>query len=500
MKYVKPTIVVKVENVFSYAHITNQKFAQLAINDMSFFVDNYKYTKAYKNGSWDGKIRFARYNPPKLRFYTGLLKRFAKLCNKNGFDLQIVDNRTMPKECIDIEVASERRLRDYQEEAINKIIKAQRGIVQSPTGSGKTEIFMHLIARLKLPTLILTHTQDLMFQTANRCMDTLNLDEIGIIGAGAWEPSDKVTVALFQSLATMFKENKKQFLSIVSKYPLLIVDEAHHVNYNAKTFSKIVEAIPATYRYAFTATPKRHKSETATDMQLVALFGPKIVEIQKDMLISKGYLTPYKLHIVHYPLLQEYPTKREYLEMYALDANGEMSKPQVAYRQAFNDCIINNESRLKAIGWILRQHANDSLLISCHSEELCSTIATAFNIPEITGNPSRFSKDDRARVYKEFREGNIKHLVATNIYSEGIDFPKLKVIVLAEPFKSNILLLQKVGRTMRRAQGKTIGIVYDFADTDIPFFDTQYKHRLKVYEEEGVEIKHIHLKEVDLLW
>ena len=493
-----PTITVKVDNVYSYAYVTNTNFANIVINDMAFFVDNYKYTTAYKKGGWDGKIRFAQYYPPKLRFYTGLLYRFAKLCKKNRFEIEYIDIRKKPEKSIGLELANANTLRDYQEESLQQIIKKQRGIVQAPTGSGKTEMFIHLIYRLNLSTLILTHTQDLMFQTAERCLNAFDLPEIGIIGAGTWEPSDKVTVALFQSLASMYKENKKMFNELMNKYDVLIVDEAHHVNYNAKMFSKIVGKCPTYYRYAFTATPKRNKSETATDMQLVALFGPKIVEIGKDTLIQKGYLSPYKVTIVHYPITQMYPTKQEYLQEYALDADGEMSKPQVAYRQAFNDCIINNDSRIDVIGYLLKKHKDDSVLISCHSEELCSKIAERFNIHEITGNTSRFSKADRLKVYQEFREGKIKHLVATNIYSEGIDFPKLKVIILAEPFKSNILLLQKIGRTMRKHDSKKYGLVYDFDDSKLPFFDKQYRTRYKVYQEEGVEINHLTITEEDL--
>lgn len=496
----KPTITIKVGNVYSYANITNKSLAEIIVKNMSFYVDNFQYMKKFKEKKWDGKISFAKYYYPNMKIYTGLLVRFLKLLIKNGFDYEIIDERNVPTELITVNlIDGVSTLRDYQEIEMDNIIKEQRGVIQAPTGSGKTEMFIHLIHRLKLPALIMTHTQDLMFQTADRCIKSLDIPSIGIIGAGIFEPSEYVTVALFQSLLSLFNEDKKSFKQLMDYYSVIIVDEAHHINYNAKMFSKIIESSNAFFRYAFTATPKRHKAETATDIQLTALFGPQITEISKQELIKKGWLSPFEIRIIHYPVTQYYATKQEYLMEFSMDSDGGITMPQIAYREAFNDCIIKNEDRLKAIRWVVNKHKDDQILISCHSEVLSETIATRLGIREITGNTQRFPRTERDKVYKEFREGKISVLVSTNIYSEGVDFPKLKVIILAEPFKSGILLLQKIGRTMRISEGKDKGIVYDFADTALPFFNEQYHHRLLKYKDEDITPINIHLKECDLV-
>jgi len=497
----KPTVPIKVNNVYSYAHITNKQLAEIILKDMSFFVDNFQFMKKYKEKKWDGRINFAKYSFPVMKIYTGLLVRLLNLLTKNGFDYEILDERKTPKEKINISLVDDTSaLRDYQEAEMDNIIKEQRGIIQAPTGSGKTEMFIHLINRLQLPTLILTHTQDLLFQTADRCIKALNIPDIGILGAGTFEPSSYVTVALFQSLTSLFNEDKKSFKMLMDYYPVIIVDEAHHVNYNAKTFSKIVESSDAFYRYAFTATPKRNKADSATDIQLIALFGPQITEISKATLVEQGWLSPFEVFTIHYPVTKYYMTKQEYIMEYAtFDDNGNLIGPQYAYREAFKDCIINNEDRLSAIAWVVNKHKDDQILISCHSEVLSEKIARRLNVKEITGNTQRFSKKEREQTYKDFRSGKIRVLVSTNIYSEGVDFPKLKVIILAEPFKSGILLLQKIGRTMRKSEGKEKGIVYDFADTALPFFNEQYHHRLLKYKEEQVTPVNIRLKESDLV-
>ena len=77
-------------------------------------------------------------------------------------------------------------------------------------------------------------------------------------------------------------------------------------------------------------------------------------------------------------------------------------------------------------------------------------------------------------------------LVASNIYSEGIDFPKLKVLIFAESFKSPILLIQRLGRTMRVDGEKTEGIIYDLADIHAPFFDEQAATRKEIYKREEI--------------
>jgi superfamily II DNA or RNA helicase len=66
-------------------------------------------------------------------------------------------------------------LRDYQEEAIARVLHAwtlpsRRALVVFPTGAGKTIIFASLLKRLNEPALILAHREELLTQAREKIL------------------------------------------------------------------------------------------------------------------------------------------------------------------------------------------------------------------------------------------------------------------------------------------------------------------------------------------
>ena len=459
-------------NQKSQLYLNNKELGDFFVSKLAYYSDNYKFSKAYKTGKWDGRIRFGTYNHPFLTFGTGLLIDVLNLLQRNNIEYIVQDTRIMPKK--EFNTCTSYELRPYQKEAVDAAIKNQRGVIWAPTASGKTVTFSSLIAELGVPTLILVRNKDLMMQTMNRILEDLKLDTIGCIGNSIIQPAEFVTVGMLQTLSSMRENSTKNFNKLMSYFQCLIVDEAHAINANAKTFTKVVENIPSFYRFAFTATPKRTEYDTATDITLVSCFGPVIHHVSRRELVDQGYLVDTNIVII-LNKKSEGMTREDYLENYPT--------PQEAYRAAWNDYIFNDVNRVPIIQNILKKHNGEQILIMCDSVELAEKFGKELHLQVVTGTTESHLRES---IYDDFRSGKIKQLIATNIYSEGVDFTQLNVVVLAEPFRSSIKLLQRIGRGMRIHEGKNTSIVYDIADITSPFFDKQYAYRRKMYDKEEI--------------
>jgi superfamily II DNA or RNA helicase len=161
---------------------------------------------AYKAVFWkQGKFKKERhtYLRPLVNkdgyFLTGFLPFLFDRFGEEGIPYSFVGE---PKKLIPQTLSSSDNnwtLRDYQMKAIQQILKHQRGIIHLPTGSGKTVIFLSLLKYFPdEKVLIITHTQDLLRQTADRAREMFP-GKVGIIGGGEYSPN-QINVATIQTL------------------------------------------------------------------------------------------------------------------------------------------------------------------------------------------------------------------------------------------------------------------------------------------------------------
>jgi hypothetical protein len=144
------------------------------------------------------------------------------------------------------------QLRPSQEEAVEKIVGHDEGILCAPTAFGKTAVAAWLIAKRKVNTLVVVHRQQLLDQWQERLGMFLRLPpkSIGHIGGGKANRTGCVDVAVIQSLYR--NEEVKDF---VAEYGQVIVDECHHIS--AFTFEQVMRQVKAKYVVGLTATPTR---------------------------------------------------------------------------------------------------------------------------------------------------------------------------------------------------------------------------------------------------
>ena len=163
-------------------------------------VPNPEYSKKMQLGLWVGntpkELKLYRASGDNLVVPFGALKSlyhaFPQLSKDYSF--QFASNKP-------VNYNADIKLYDYQENAVNKLIQAQGGILQSKAGSGKTRMAIALICAVGKKTLWLTHTNELLNQSYNSASEFIDKKLLGKITAGKMQIADGITFATVQTLS-----------------------------------------------------------------------------------------------------------------------------------------------------------------------------------------------------------------------------------------------------------------------------------------------------------
>jgi len=411
------------------------------------------------------------FTPKTQVFPTGMIHYVRDVLDKFEVEWEIVDYRPevklgQPLQLHDV------TLRDYQQEAVDLAIKKERGILRAGTGAGKSSMLSAIIARLNVKTLILIHKQDIFYQLISTFERILKVP-IGKIGDGECQ-FENITVAMIQTVAHVFdpkvkvlaKDNKilaektdaiKQFLGDIE---CVLIDEAHHVA--ADTFWDVMQNIPkARYRIGVTATAFR---EDNMDLMLEGALAKKFIDISSSDLIDKKFLVPPDIFL--FPVAHDRRKKED------------------TYGQVYNEEIVNNMERNSLICNLAlkAKHAGKAVLIAVtqieHGEMLEHMLQTVDPTAIFVNGQSK--SEVRKQILKELGSGVTRIVIATNIYSEGVDMPALAVLINAAGGASGIHSLQLLGRVLRSAPGKTKAWVVDLQDNG-KFLNNHSKDRVNIY-------------------
>ena len=205
-----------------------------------------------------------------MGFWTGNLPKEIKMYSKNE------GNIIIPLGCIDdiwriypnmqdytINFGEHKKINfpenklkpyDYQEKAIQAMIKAKRGILQAKCGSGKSIMAIEIIRRIGYKALIICHTKELLNQFKDYLTDDLGLQrgEYGIIANGKVEIGSLVTIALRQTLVNV------DLLKYKFEWGTIIIDESQNIAGNVtyvSQYQKILSNLASKYRFGLSATP-----------------------------------------------------------------------------------------------------------------------------------------------------------------------------------------------------------------------------------------------------
>jgi len=448
--YVSDDIRLKVEEIPEELHSMLKK---------ALTLPNPAYEQALRYGNGFTKI------PKEIRLYDenegflsvprGVANKIVFFLKQNNIPYKIHDQRLVLPE---VPFQSRIMLRDYQKEAVNKLMQVTQGFLVSPCGSGKTVMMVELMTRIKQPTLFIVHQKELMDQIINTAVALTDVtkQEIGTIGSGKRTVGKRMTVATIQTL------NRMDIDEIKDNFGAIFIDEAHHLA--AKSFYEVISKFPAKYRLAVSATPER---ADGLSKMVYACSGPVIHEIKQSQVPT---IIP-SLKVIH----TDFDTDTyEHMEVIK----------QLVEDNARNQLIVDTIKK-EAPGHF-------SLVLSDrveHLEILKSMIARALPHLKVEILTGALKKKERNEIMQQAKNKEIDILLATQLAREGLDIPHLDRLFMTFPKKSASTVQQEVGRVMRPAEGKIDAIVFDFFDFKHSILKSQFYKRVKVYEKIGMTVR-----------
>ena len=355
---------------------------------------------------------------------------------------------------------------DYQEKAIQAMIKAKRGILQAKCGSGKSIMAIEIIRRIGYKALIICHTKELLNQFKDYLTDDLGLQkgEYGIIANGKVEIGSLVTIALRQTLVNV------DLLKYKFEWGTIIIDESQNIAGNVtyvSQYQKILSNLASKYRFGLSATPYRADGLTKCMHALINKVKYKVEEDEIADKIIKAKIQPIytNFEIPHYA--QNTDGTLDYVKL-----------PTV---------LAEDKYRNKLILDLLKENKNNYCIIL--SDRLVGLQYLYEQLGEgliIDGSKNtKKAKQEREEAIEKMRNKEEHYLFATlQLAREGLDIKPLNRLFLIAPTKNKAVLIQAVGRVERKDEGKESPIVYDFVDQDI-YYQKAFKQRRTIYKKNG---------------
>ena len=458
----------------------------------SFYVPGYKFMPAYKNKVWDGKIRL--FNRINGELSAGLYAYLIKFAAERSYSVDTEESdygfpvpAKSPLELADLlnDAALPFQPRDYQYDALETALTRTRAILLSPTGSGKSFIAYLLIkyylSNLNNKVLLIVPTTSLVEQMYSDFTDYgMDVDQyVHKIYSGKDKITNKrVIVSTWQSIYKLPAKWFKQFGMVVG-------DECH--GFKSKSLSSIMnKSTEAKYRYGLTGTldgTQTHK------LMLEGLFGPVYKVTTTKALQDNETLAPLDIKV----LLLNYPEnirkdfgKRDY--------------------QDEIDFIVGNVARNRLIRNLAIDARGNTLvlfrLVDKHGKPLFDQINNKVDEDRkvffVSGDTDTADREAIRGIVE--KQSNAIIVASLGTFSTGINIRNLHNIIFASPSKSQIKVLQSIGRGLRKSDNGQITTLYDIADdlhwkSRKNFTLLHSAQRVKIYEKEQFKYK---LIKVDL--
>ena len=428
-------------------------------------VSNPEYSKKIRLGLWVGST------PKEIKLYRAsgndLIVPFG-VWNSLASAFPIIE--TTPKE---YRIAANKavnykasiNLYEYQKNALNSLLRAHGGILQSKAGSGKTRMGIALICALGKKTLWLTHTNELLNQSYNSASEFIDKKLLGKITAGKMQIADGITFATVQTLS------KADLQALRYEWDMIVVDECHRASMSvtrATMFSKVLNNLAARYKYGLSAT--LHRADGLILCTYALLGG--VAHTVPDSVVNT---------------MQARIEKKEtgvQISRECLDTDGTL-----VYAKLIN-YLAEHKRRNLIISddlFKLSEQGHSIILLSDrveHLNELYRLLPTEQQNDAVILH-GKVKKTDRELALEQMRNKEKRILLATyQLAKEGLDVPCLDRLLLATPVKDYAIVVQSVGRIARICEGKGEPVVYDYVD-DIGFLEGMWKKRCTSYRKDG---------------
>jgi len=368
----------------------------------------------------------------------------------------------------------------HQDEAIERFLEEEQGVLEMATGTGKTRTALRISTRLvesgEIDTIIVgTYGTDLLDQwypKLRKLKNSVSRDFQIYRHYGSHRGkmkfllnvSNKILLASRENLPTVLKE--LQFEE--SQRTLLIHDEVHGLGSpaNRESLSGLGENIR--FRLGLSATPEREYDEEGNEF-IEQHIGPVIYEFGLDDAIRRGILCPLEYAPLEYALTEEDKRRLKGVFQQAA-ARAREGKPMSEKEKWIKLAKVRKTSKAKlpVFERFVAEHPEvlEKCIIFVETKEYGEKVLPI--VHEHHPDFHTYYGTDDDQVLKRFTQGDIECLLTCEKLSEGIDIPALENVVLFSSPRAQLKTIQRIGRCLRTDPNnptKTATVV-DFVDAD----------------------------------
>ena len=459
----------------------------------SYKADGYRFHPKFKAKMWDGTIRL--FGAFRRNLYIGLLHHLKIFAKNNNYSIEIAPeleakSDITPKEIVDylasLNITSDGKPiipRDYQYFAIYHAIRNKRATIIAPTAAGKSLNIYGTVrwfcdnykkkALIIVPTISLVSQMYADFDDYSSTTKWNVEDHVHSISAGITKDTDKqIVVSTWQSIVN-------QPASWFTQFNMVYCDEVHGAK--AKSIKDIMEKmIKCEYKIGTTGTTG---SKKINDLLIQGVFGRIKKNITTKQLMDRGQVAKLKIKCVSllYPEIDRKECRNK------------------NYQEEINFLVKHTARNNMIIDSIGDMEGNHLILVNKvdHVKLLHEKITAKYPERNVFIIHGKTSKEEREKI-RLFVDGDNKStIVATyGTMSTGISIKNLNHVLFASPSKSEIRVLQSLGRVLRLSDRKSSAILWDiFDDLSIKkhknFTLKHFIDRFKIYTKEKFSMEMI---------
>lgn len=482
-----------------------------------------------KNPDFDANVHDPDEIPPYFEFFdkdeglifTGLVGMFLGWAKQRHYRVELegwpcdpVEGWTTTLPEVDPNILPGIVLKKHQVDAIQKALKYGRGVIEIATGGGKTLCAIALTKILGTPrTLYLTPDCAAMHQTYEVYLKSgFTEGEVGRLGDSIYEMDKTVIVAVINSVYSGIKSRDALVLDLLENCELFIADEVHH-QATAVTWQIVAIQCKAERRFGLSGTPYKDAASRFNphyihpyDTFLTGLLGPTLIYMPPEKLQEMGELAPCTVvsfaaggeEVQTGPIYNSWGAKALWRTVYkkGIIENAERNHRICILAVNISDMggfplisveVLEHGRHLQRCLWedygipsvcsygsgvrfVPREFAETLKIpfedIPIYNRPVTAKNKKSKNPPKQVGAEEGYVQiSSRVDIFWHIQRGDLKVLIGSRIYDEAMDVPFLSDLINAAGGKAEQRFRQKVGRVLRRADGKGVARIWEPWDT-----------------------------------
>tara|TARA_B100000131_G_scaffold323195_1_gene380438 strand:+ start:4534 stop:5985 length:1452 start_codon:yes stop_codon:yes gene_type:complete len=444
------------------------------MDKLKFFLPYAYHVPAYKLGRWDGTVQFFSMGGST---YINLLDEVLPILESDGYEIELDDHRQhvdFATEAVDENTYTNLTwpkghpvegqpivLRDYQVDIINQFLDTPQCVQEIATGAGKTLITAALSERVESygRTVVIVPNKDLVRQTAED-YENMGLD-VGVYFGDKKEMNKTHTICTWQSLNTMEKRfrdglSETSLAEFLQGVVCVMVDEVHQAK--ADVLKKLLTGpfsnVPL--RWGLTGTIPKEQHEF---FGIRAGLGQVINKLSAHELQEEGVLAECNIDVIQMQDTADFPNYQS----------------ELTY-------LVTDQKRLNYISGLIDEMSKNGNTLVLVDRIKCGEKLQEL-LPNATFVKGAMKSADRKDTYTEINESTNMVVIATyGVAAVGINIPRIFNLVLIEPGKSFVRVIQSIGRGIRKAKDKDHIQIWDITSS-CKFSKRHLTQRKKFYRE-----------------